>query len=67
MLRRLARAVKGSGTQTAQGYLGESWTYESYGMTHLIVRLFTPGMPHHRVMRQLELLAREVMPATAAR
>ena len=36
---------------------------ESYGMTHLIVRLFTPGMPHHRVMRQLELLAQEVMPA----
>ena len=32
-------------------------------MTHLIVRLFTPGMPHHRVMRQLELLAWEVMPA----
>ena len=27
MLRRLARAVKGSGTQTAQGYLGKSWTY----------------------------------------
>ncbi len=36
---------------------------EGYGMTYLIVRLFTPGMPHPRIMRQLELLAREVMPA----
>ena len=34
-----------------------------YGMTHLICRLFTPGMPHGAIMRQLELLAREVMPA----
>jgi len=34
-----------------------------YGMTHLICRLFTPGMPHARVLRQLELFAREVMPA----
>ncbi len=34
-----------------------------YGVTHLICRLFTPGMPHARIMRQLELLAREVMPA----
>ena len=32
-------------------------------MTHLICRLFTPGMPHDRVMRQIELLAREVAPA----
>jgi probable F420-dependent oxidoreductase len=34
-----------------------------YGMTHLICRLFTPGMPHAQIMRQLELFAREVMPA----
>ncbi len=34
-----------------------------YGMTHLICRLFTPGMPHARIMRQIELFAREVMPA----
>jgi probable F420-dependent oxidoreductase len=34
-----------------------------YGMTHVIFRLFTPGMPHERIMRQLELLAREVLPA----
>ena len=34
-----------------------------YGMTHVIFRLFTPGMPHERIMRQLDLLAREVLPA----
>lgn len=36
---------------------------EVYGMTHLICRLFFPGMPHAHIMRELELLAREVMPA----
>lgn len=36
---------------------------EQYGMTHLICRLFFPGMPHRHIMRELELLAREVMPA----
>ena len=36
---------------------------EAYGMTHLICRLFFPGMPHHHIMRELELLAREVRPA----
>lgn len=36
---------------------------EGYGMTHLICRLFFPGMPHAHIMRELELLAREVMPA----
>ncbi|MBI2219266.1 MAG: LLM class flavin-dependent oxidoreductase [Candidatus Rokubacteria bacterium] len=36
---------------------------ERYGMTHLICRLFFPGMPHAHIMRELELLAREVMPA----
>jgi alkanesulfonate monooxygenase SsuD/methylene tetrahydromethanopterin reductase-like flavin-dependent oxidoreductase (luciferase family) len=36
---------------------------EQYGMTHLICRLFFPGMPHRHIMRELELLAREVRPA----
>ncbi|MBI4593898.1 MAG: LLM class flavin-dependent oxidoreductase [Candidatus Rokubacteria bacterium] len=36
---------------------------ERYGMTHLICRMFFPGMPHAHIMRGLELLAREVMPA----
>ena len=34
-----------------------------YGLTHLICRLFFPGMPHRHIMRELELIAREVMPA----
>ncbi|HET7876028.1 MAG TPA: LLM class flavin-dependent oxidoreductase [Methylomirabilota bacterium] len=34
-----------------------------YGVTHLICRLFFPGMPHAHIMRELELIAREVMPA----
>jgi hypothetical protein len=25
--------------------------------------MFTPGMPHRQVLRQIELLAREVLPA----
>ena len=36
---------------------------EQYGMTHLICRLFFPGLPHTRIMRALELLAQEVLPA----
>lgn len=36
-----------------------------YGMTHLICRLFFPGMPHRHIMRELELLTREVLPAFA--
>ncbi len=36
---------------------------EQYGMTHLICRLFFPRMPHTHIMRELELLSREVMPA----
>ncbi|MBI4562002.1 MAG: LLM class flavin-dependent oxidoreductase, partial [Candidatus Rokubacteria bacterium] len=36
---------------------------EAYGMTHLICRLFFPGMPHAHIMRELELLAGKVMPA----
>jgi probable F420-dependent oxidoreductase len=34
-----------------------------YGMTHLICRMFFPGMPHTHIMRSLQLLATEVMPA----
>jgi alkanesulfonate monooxygenase SsuD/methylene tetrahydromethanopterin reductase-like flavin-dependent oxidoreductase (luciferase family) len=36
---------------------------EQYGATHLICRLFFPGMPHRHIMRGLELIAREVRPA----
>jgi alkanesulfonate monooxygenase SsuD/methylene tetrahydromethanopterin reductase-like flavin-dependent oxidoreductase (luciferase family) len=36
---------------------------EQYGMTHLICRTFFPGMAHAHIMRELELIAREVMPA----
>ncbi len=36
---------------------------EEYGMTHLICRLFFPGMPHRHILRELDLLSREVMPA----
>ena len=38
---------------------------EAYGMTHLICRTFFPGMPHAHIMRELELVAKEVMPAFA--
>jgi len=36
-----------------------------YGMTHLICRVFFPGMPHRHIMRELELLSKEVLPAFA--
>lgn len=36
---------------------------EQYGTTHLVFRTFFPGMPHAHIMRELDLLAREVMPA----
>jgi hypothetical protein len=36
---------------------------KEYGLTHLICRLFFPGMPHRHIMRELELIAKEVMPA----
>jgi probable F420-dependent oxidoreductase len=36
---------------------------EAYGMTHLICRTFFPGMPHAHITRELELLAKEIMPA----
>ena len=37
-----------------------------YGMTHLICRTFFPGMAHAHIMRALELIATEVMPAFRA-
>jgi probable F420-dependent oxidoreductase len=33
-----------------------------YGMTHLICRMFFPGMAHARIMRGLELISHEIMP-----
>ncbi len=36
---------------------------DRYGMTHLICRLFFPGMPHAHIMRELQLIGGEVMPA----
>jgi alkanesulfonate monooxygenase SsuD/methylene tetrahydromethanopterin reductase-like flavin-dependent oxidoreductase (luciferase family) len=34
----------------------------AFGVDHLICRLYFPGMPHAHIMRELELLANEVMP-----
>ena len=36
---------------------------EQYGMTHLICRTFFPGMAHADIMREIDLISREVMPA----
>jgi probable F420-dependent oxidoreductase len=36
---------------------------DAFEVTHLICRLFFPGMTHSHIMRELELLAREVIPA----
>jgi probable F420-dependent oxidoreductase len=36
---------------------------EAFGATHIIFRLYFPGMPHRHILRELELLAREVAPA----
>lgn len=38
---------------------------DQYGMTELICRMFFPGLPHQNLMRELELISREVMPAFA--
>jgi alkanesulfonate monooxygenase SsuD/methylene tetrahydromethanopterin reductase-like flavin-dependent oxidoreductase (luciferase family) len=38
---------------------------ERFGVDHLICRLYFPGMPHTHILRELELLAREVFPAFA--
>jgi alkanesulfonate monooxygenase SsuD/methylene tetrahydromethanopterin reductase-like flavin-dependent oxidoreductase (luciferase family) len=34
----------------------------SFGMDHLVCRLFFPGMPHDFIMSELRLLSREVIP-----
>lgn len=36
---------------------------ETFGVDHLICRLYFPGMPHEHIMRELGLLSREVFPA----
>jgi probable F420-dependent oxidoreductase len=36
---------------------------ETFGVDHLICRLYFPGMPHEHILAELKLLAREVMPA----
>ena len=36
---------------------------ETFGTNHLIFRLYFPGMPHRHILRELELLGREVLPA----
>ncbi|MDP6454659.1 MAG: LLM class flavin-dependent oxidoreductase [SAR202 cluster bacterium] len=36
---------------------------DTFGMDHLICRLYFPGMSHTHIMTELELLANEVMPA----
>jgi alkanesulfonate monooxygenase SsuD/methylene tetrahydromethanopterin reductase-like flavin-dependent oxidoreductase (luciferase family) len=36
---------------------------ETFGVDHLICRLYFPGMPHEHIMQELKLLATEVMPA----
>ncbi|MGQ0603655.1 MAG: LLM class flavin-dependent oxidoreductase [Anaerolineales bacterium] len=36
---------------------------ETFGVDHLICRLYFPGMPHAHIMQELKLLSREVFPA----
>lgn len=36
---------------------------DTFGVDHLICRLYFAGMPHEHIMTELELLAREVFPA----
>jgi alkanesulfonate monooxygenase SsuD/methylene tetrahydromethanopterin reductase-like flavin-dependent oxidoreductase (luciferase family) len=35
----------------------------TFGVDHLICRLYFPGMPHDHIMQELKLLASEVIPA----
>jgi alkanesulfonate monooxygenase SsuD/methylene tetrahydromethanopterin reductase-like flavin-dependent oxidoreductase (luciferase family) len=35
----------------------------TFGVDHLICRLYFPGMPHEHILQELKLLAAEVMPA----
>ncbi len=36
---------------------------QAFDVDHLICRLYFPGMPHEHILRELELLSKEVMPA----
>jgi alkanesulfonate monooxygenase SsuD/methylene tetrahydromethanopterin reductase-like flavin-dependent oxidoreductase (luciferase family) len=36
---------------------------DTFGVDHLICRLYFPGMPHEHIMKELHLLATEVVPA----
>lgn len=36
---------------------------ETFGVDHLICRLYFPGLPHDHIMQELKLLATEVIPA----
>ncbi len=36
---------------------------ETFGVDHLICRLYFPGMPHEHILQELKLIATEVMPA----
>ena len=36
---------------------------EAFGADHIVFRLYFPGMPHAHIVRELELLSREVFPA----
>ena len=36
---------------------------ETFGVDHLICRMYFPGMPHEHIMQELKLLAAEVIPA----
>jgi alkanesulfonate monooxygenase SsuD/methylene tetrahydromethanopterin reductase-like flavin-dependent oxidoreductase (luciferase family) len=36
---------------------------DTFGVDHLICRLYFPGMPHEHILQELKLLAAEVMPA----
>ena len=38
---------------------------DTFGVDHLICRLYFPGMPHEHIMQELKFLAKEVMPAFA--
>ncbi len=40
---------------------------QAFSVNHLIFRVFAPGTPHDFVMREIELLGREVLPAFRAR
>ena len=61
-LRRLARRL-------ALGVFLDVWpawaiaSLLAAGSAALICRLFFPGMPHRHIMRELELISKEVMPA----